>query len=276
MEHNHSKKSSVRINGINLNFQISGRGFPLVLLHTDHTYAKYFLNHQPVDQKFQIITLHIPGFYEPGGRKPVLTIDQFTDLLEKLFQKLNLGKVDLMGKCLGATLAFKFAAKYPQRVRKIVAVAIATKTLSPWVKKIGLSPLSELACHPTGAKFVRGLIDSASWRRVTNFLGGYYSFKEIFNPKNSLIRKHEANPQVFFSILADYLKTDFDSVLGKINCPVLFVNGEKDLTSTEKDLLKITRKKPNFSSAIIPNATHGLIYNNTEELHKIVTEFLLK
>lgn len=270
------KKIKIKIGASEITFKQSGCGRPLVLIHTDHTYPEYFLSHLPKEGLFQVLKTEIPGFYNQASGLPITKIDQFLDLLEQAFNQLNLGKIDLMGKCLGAALVLAFAAKYPQRVRRIVAVALATKTLSPTAKKIGNPTLSFLNRHQLWAIKVRKIMNFSFWRRITNFMGGYYNWLGIFKPGNTLIRKTNSDPKVFFGVFKDYLTMDIKKILKKVDKEVLFINGDRDLTASKKEIIKLTQINPEkFSYAIVPKANHALVFNNTEEFNQIVTKFLL-
>jgi len=270
------EQHSLNINGFEIEYKSSGTGFPLILIHTHHPYAKYFLTSLPAGKKYQVITINIPGYYSTGQKKPVDTLDKFIDLLDQLFTQLKLEKVDLLGECLGSVIALKYAAKYPQRVRKLVVVSLPLRIFDPALKK-SLSPLlSLLHKHHLAGSLVKAIIRLNLWRQITDFLGGYRGFWDLFNQEAALVSKFNFDQRVFWGVLTSLLETDIKNILQNLKSATLFVAGEKDKVTKRKEIMKFCREHKNASYAFIPKANHSLVSKNTKEFNKIVTGFLLK
>ena len=267
---------TLTINGFQIEYQSSGSGFPLVLIHTSHSYAKYFARSLPLKTRYQILTVDVPGYYSEGGKKPVATIDQFIDLLELLFKNLGLGKVDLLGECLGAIIVLKFAEKYPKRVRKLIAVSPPLRAFGYKFKKT-FGPFflflrrSQLAGQ-TAKAFVRFNL----WRGIAAYFGGYRGFWDLFHQETLRVSKINFDPRVFWGILASLFEIDINSVINGIKVETLFILGEKDLMTKKKEVLKYCREKKNLKVKIIPNANHALVSSHTQEFNLLVSAFLLK
>lgn len=106
---------------IALYYEITGAGFPLVLLHgnnEDHTYfaeqVKVFSAH------YQVIAVDTRGHGKsPRGTAP-FTLHQFAVDLYGLLQKLGVAKMHLLGFSDGANIAILFTLQYPQMVEKLI------------------------------------------------------------------------------------------------------------------------------------------------------------
>jgi len=276
MEYSQPKKSSVGINGINLSFQISGRGFPLVLIHTDHTYAKYFLSSLSASQNFQVITIDIPGYYSTGQKKAVDTLDKFIDLLDKLFDQLKFKKVDLLGECLGSVIVLKYAAKYPQRVRKLIVVSLPLRVFDRPIKKSFHPMVAFFKNYKIAGSLAKFIIRLNLWRQITDFFGGYQGFWDLFNREAALVSKFNFDQRVFWGVLTDLFETDIKKILQNLKSETLFVAGEKDKVTKKKEIMKLCQQHPNTSCAFIPKANHALVSKNTRQFNQLVTKFLLK
>jgi len=269
------KKQILKIKGINLSFKKSGKGSPLILVHTHHPYAKYFLSHLPKNKNYQVLTVDIPGYYSEKQKKAVETIDQFVNLLAKLFDHLDFQKVDLLGECLGSVVVLKFAAKYPQKVKKIVVVSFPWRVFDVKIKKTLCPILHFLKNNKIAGKLGKFIIRFNLWLGITNFLGGYQGIWDIFKQETLLIGKHNFDERVFFGIILDLLKTNPRQLLEKNKSKTLFVCGEKDRITKKNEIIKFCQKAKNASYALIPKANHALLSKNTKEFNKIVTKFLL-
>lgn len=270
------EKQTFKINGVDLTFKRSGRGFPLVLLHTFHPFAKQILSSLASKKDYQVLTVDIPGYYSPGQPKSVTTINQFITLLDKLFESLSFQKVDLLGECLGSVIALKFATKYPQRVRRLIVVSLPFRIFDPKVKKPLDPVLSLLKNNKIAGGFAKLLLKWNLWRWATGFLGGYQGFWEVFKQETLLVSKFNFDQKVFFGILSDLFKTDINKVLGKLKSGTLFVCGEKDKMTKKKEIVKFCREHQNASYAFIPQASHALVSKNTKEFNQVVCKFLLE
>jgi len=269
------EQETVNLNGVNLTFKKSGTGFPLILVHTHHPYAKYFLTSIFQKTNYQVLTVDIPGYYSEKQEKAVETIDQFIDLLAKLFDHLGFQKVDLLGECLGSVIVLKFAAKYPQKVRKLVVVSLPWRVFDPKIKKTLGPILSFLKNNKIAGGLAKLFMRWNLWRGITNFLGGYQGFWDIFKQETLLVSKQNFDQKVFFGILFDLLKINPRQLLEKNQCETLFVCGEKDRITKKKEIIKFCQKDKNASYVFIPKANHSLVSKNTEEFNQIVSKFLL-
>lgn len=269
------KEQKIVINGVDLTYKIAGNGQPLVLIHTHHPYAKYFLENLPKEAQYQVLTINTPGYYSDKQAKPVETIDQFTNLLSQLFDKLNFKKVDLMGECLGSVIALKFAAHYPQKVRKLVLVSLPLRVFNFEVKK-SLGPiLASLHKNYLLGRVGKLLILLNIWRSISDFLGGYQGLWDVVQQETLLVSRFNFDQRVFFGVLSDLLKTDIKKVFRQLKSETLLVIGDKDKVTRKKEIEKICREKKNCSWALILKANHALVVKNTSQLHQIVLKFLL-
>jgi pimeloyl-ACP methyl ester carboxylesterase len=272
------EEKTINVQNYPLTFKQSGRGFPLILTHTSHAYAKYFLSNLPKGKNNQVLTLDIPGYYHYGRQKnPILTIDLFVDLMALLFDKLQFEKVDLIGECLGSYIVLKFAARYPQKVRKAIALALPLRVFHPKIQKSVGPIIYFLARHRLAGEISKFLLTTPNLGvAIGNYIGGYSRLKDFLKLDRYLFFKRDFDPRVFFGIIADLLKTNPEEIYKKIGSKILFVAGTKDFTNHPKEIQKVSQKIKNSSCVFLPEADHALIENKTEEVNQIVSNFLLR
>jgi pimeloyl-ACP methyl ester carboxylesterase len=108
-----------------INYIDEGEGIPVVFLHNGggfyHIWDRqiaFFKN------SYRVIALDLPGFGESTESLRPYTIDYYSGILECFFKNLNLGRIILVGNCIGATLAIRYKLTWPAHVIKLVLMNI--------------------------------------------------------------------------------------------------------------------------------------------------------
>lgn len=108
---------------VNLRYQKSGNGPPLVLLHTIRTQLEYFRSLVPfLAEKFTVYAVDMPGhgfssvdikqkYDEPYLRRGII------DFLKSL----DLNDVTMVGESIGAVIALTVASEIPERIKAVYA-----------------------------------------------------------------------------------------------------------------------------------------------------------
>lgn len=106
---------------IQLHFQESGEGFPLILLHGNGENGSYFEHQiQYFQNKYRVIALDTRGHGQsPRGEKP-FTIRQFAEDLHDFMDEQEIDKAHILGFSDGGNIALIFALKYPERVDHLI------------------------------------------------------------------------------------------------------------------------------------------------------------
>jgi len=272
------EEKTLVVQGYPLTYKCSGTGRSLILTHTSHAYAKHFLSTLPAGEKYQVITLDIPGYYHYGRqRKPILTIDLFVDLMADFFDQLGLEKVNLIGECLGSFIVLKFAAKYPRKTYKAIALAPPLRVFHPKVQK-SVRPLIEfLAEHRLAGEIVKFLFSHPNpGVAIANYIGGYSGLKDFLKLDRYIFFKRDFDPMIFFGIIADLLRTDPEKIYEKIDSQILLISGVKDFANREKEVREVCKKIKGATCILLPEADHALIEKETQKFNQIVMNFLLK
>ena len=109
---------------LSLRYEQSGKGPPLVLLHTIRTQLEYFRALAPLlAERFTVYALDLPGH----GHSPIDRSAQYDEPYMRkgvvgFLEALDLRDVTIVGESIGAVLALTAAADVPERIRAVHAL----------------------------------------------------------------------------------------------------------------------------------------------------------
>jgi pimeloyl-ACP methyl ester carboxylesterase len=219
------------VNGLNMYYEIHGKGTPLVLIHgggsTIHTtfgrVIPFFA------QTHQVIAVEMQAHGHTADIDRPLSFIQDADDIAALLKYLNIEKASVFGFSNGANTTLQFAIRYPEMTGKIIVA-------STFYKKSGAPDwFWEMMSKPT-------------------FEGMPQIYKDEFlkiNPDtNALHRMYErdvARMQAFPGIA--------DEQMQSIKAPVLIIIGDRDVVSAEH-AVEMQQRLSNSRLAILPGG-HG-------------------
>lgn len=267
-----SKKLEIEVNNHILPIKVSGKGRPIILIHTWHGYAKHFS--ADFSDKYQIVTFDVPGYYSEKQKNPITTMDDLVETLDKLFDKLKYKEVDIIGVCLGGLIAMNYAASHPKRVGKLILVTMPFIYFKKELNRAVCKALSILVNKKLPSSAVSFLVRRQLIRNISDFFGGYKNLLSIFVDESELVSNYDFDKRVFFGILHEGFRSDLFELGSKIKAKTLFVSGQKDPVGNLGILKKLSAEMDGASYAIIPNAKHAIVNKKTEEFHRIASSFL--
>ena len=110
-------------NGFSLRYLRTGRGPPVVLLHTMRTQLDYFSQLVPaLKGQYQVYVVDLPGHGQSSLLATEYTEELFRTSVTEFIQQLNLRDVTLVGESIGGVLALTVSAELPDRVVRVVAL----------------------------------------------------------------------------------------------------------------------------------------------------------
>ncbi|MDX2139509.1 MAG: alpha/beta hydrolase [Chloroflexota bacterium] len=115
--------SATTIDGDLVQYEVLGRGRPVVLLHGWIGSWRYWVpTMQQLQSKFRVYAPTLFGFGESSKNPQKYSIEHQLRMLDAFTQELGMPKVALVGHGLGAQLAAEFAWRYPERVPRLMLV----------------------------------------------------------------------------------------------------------------------------------------------------------
>jgi pimeloyl-ACP methyl ester carboxylesterase len=215
-----------------IEFQLKGKGLPILFVHGGHSNCREELAHKGFDlEHFQLITPSRPGY----GQTPLdgnTTPRQAAALLVALLDYLSIDKVVVYGISAGGLTAIELAAQYPHRVSALIlASAISQKWLDP-----------NGATYQTAKRIFRPGVERMTWGMVRLFSRLFpgliaRSFYPQFS-KNAKPSLSKEDVQELVTSMQHYQSksgfiNDIDQtipvgVIEKVVCPTLIIHSEND------------------------------------------------
>jgi pimeloyl-ACP methyl ester carboxylesterase len=218
-----------------LHYHRGGSGAPLVYLHSAG-------GPRPSPVLFglaatrEIFALTQPGFDATPYHAEVKEIGALVELTAAFLRSRFDGPVDLMGESFGGWIALRLASQYPELVRNLVLEAPAG--------------LRDRAPDPPIRIFAR---------------------EETAPPPSP---NAEANVRAAQSYASGLYDPVLAANLGRITAPTLVLYGTSDELLPEYAARRVAEGVPDARLVLIEDAGHGLEYDATKDVLRLVTGFL--
>jgi len=115
------------VNGQHIYYSVHGAGKPLVLLHGGIDPDSFGSNLAALARGRQVIAPHLQAHGRTPDTDRPLRSETMGDDMAALIGHLNLGKADVMGYSLGASVALQTAIRHPDVVDRLVLVSAAMR-----------------------------------------------------------------------------------------------------------------------------------------------------
>jgi pimeloyl-ACP methyl ester carboxylesterase len=212
-------------------YEIHGTGAPLVLIHgAGSTIETSFGRIIPfLSKRRQVIAVELQAHGHTSDRNSDLSFEQDADDVAALLRSLNIKKADFFGFSNGGSTALQIAVRHPDLANKIVAA-------SALLKKNGAYP--EFWGFMNQAKFEHMPMEYKE------------AFLKITADSSGLINMHDKCVKRMIEF-----KDMTDEQIKSIKAPVLLINGDTDVATSEH-MVQMSRLIPDCKLAIIPGG-HG-------------------
>ncbi|QRN53551.1 alpha/beta fold hydrolase [Dyella caseinilytica] len=122
-----SNEHFANVNGQHLFYSVHGTGKPLILLHGGIDPNSFGNNLAELAKSRQVIAPHLQAHGRTPDTDRPLRSETMGDDITALIGHLNLGKADVMGYSLGASVALQTAIRHPDVVDRLVLVSAAMR-----------------------------------------------------------------------------------------------------------------------------------------------------
>ena len=174
-----------------------------------------------------------------------------------------------------AVLAPLFAARYPDRVEKIV---LASPPVTLLRRKRGRTLARHLVAFTRRTPPLFWLVNTAQKNYWYNLWGAkliaLYKFDR--NLFESHIYPASLQCNLRLSLLNDEstLDVDWENVLSKVSAESAIITGELDPTSRVSDCKALQSLLPNAKLFVIPKTRHGIMMEKPREFAKLIVDFV--
>lgn len=256
----------VKANGINVNYEVNGKGKNLVLIHGFSGNLNFWYKQVPeLSKKYRIITYDVRG---SGGTEIQgdCSLDTLVDDAHELMKAIGVNEAYFLGYSMGGSIAGELAMKYPEMIKALI---IANSTIglfqrSPEANKRRQTNL-ELLEKGNLLKFAENMTaDSLSADFVAKNPAEFEKYKQI-----KLQNKAENIASLMRSLSVQSSTPD----VSKLKCPVLIIVGDKDTYMTVEQGEQMHATISGSKLVIFP-AGHASAIESPGEFNRVVLEFL--
>jgi len=238
------------VNGLRMYYEIEGTGDPLVFIPPAFGFAG-LESFPALVQSHSVITVDLQG----NGRtadipdRPI-SIEQYAKDVVGLLEYLGISKADFFGESYGANVAVMIAVRYPEFVGRVAANAA---TFGP----------PQIALNPETTHFDRPRTPDS----------GYIQFQRESYKK--VAPDPDYWPKIFDKVGSIHWSGFSEEDLASIKAPVLVILGDYDFVRLEHAVASF-KLIPNAELAVIPDASHFVLFSEPERVISIVRHFLEK
>ncbi len=254
----------MRVNDINLYYEASGNGQPLVFIHgLGSSTRDWELQVAEFSKTFKVITFDLRGHGQSDKPPGPYSMALFASDTANLLKALGIESANVVGLSLGGGVAFQLAIDSPALVKKLVIVnsapALVVRTfkdrLNVWqrfaiVKLLGMRKMGEVLSKRLFPK------------------------PEHANLRATFVKRWAENDtRAYQDAMRAMIGWSVTDKLGSIQCPTLILTADQDYTPvTVKE--EYTKLIPGAKLVVIPDSRHATPVEQPQKFNEVVMEFL--
>lgn len=262
------------INGVNIHYEVTGAGFPLVWSHElAGSYESWDAQVNYFSRRYQVITYNNRGY--PPSDVPVgdqhYSQDLIVDDLYKLLLHLGIRQAYVGGLSMGGGVTIAFGLAHPDMAKALIVAGAGTGSTDPErfsqeadelahrLERDGiLRWAEEYAGGPTRVQFKRK--DPKGWERFQASLTAHSAQGKAF-----IVRNVQGKRPSLFAL---------ESGLRQLQVPTLIIAGDEDDACLEPGLF-LKRSIPRSGLVIFPQSGHTVNLEEPALFNQVVSDFLM-
>ena len=249
----------VKINNLNINYEVMGTGNPVILLHgwlaTLETMRPLANN---LSNNFKVYLVDIVGFGKSDLPDKPLNTDDFGDFLKQFIEELKIENPILIGHSNGGRIIINAVGRNIVRAKKVVLIDSAgikpRRSLGYYIK---------ICFYKVGKFFLNLLPNTAKIKEFKN---------KLYNSVGS--NDYRASAEVLKETMKTIINEDQSKYLPLINVPTLLFWGELDKDTPISDAKKMERLIPDCGLISYPKSTHFSYLENLNNVNTVLNKFL--
>jgi pimeloyl-ACP methyl ester carboxylesterase len=248
------------VNGLKMYYEVHGQGKPLVLLHGSFMSIPLNWSHTIplLAEDRKVIVTELQGHGRTRDISREYSYQSMADDVSGLLKHLSIDSADILGYSMGGGVAFQFAVRHPQQLRRLVVLSGTYKHDGWWAD-----------AEASFGTFTPDMFNGTPIKKQYDSLGN--------DPAHF--------PEFMKKVISIDLKPyDWTKEVKNIQAPMFMAIGDADGVRYEH-ALELFRAKgggkmgdlhglPKSRLAIIPGTTHVGMMQRTDWLIPMITDFL--
>lgn len=248
----------VQVNGKKINYEVSGQGKPIVLLHgwlasleTMAPLARHLEKH------FKVYSIDVIGFGKSELPDKPLNTNDFGDFLKELLEKLEIENPILIGHSNGGRMIINFAGRNLGKINKIVLIDSA-----------GIIPKRKPKYY----------IKTYTFKVLKNIFKILPKTEMVNNLKDRILGKfgssdYKNSPDVLKKTMSIILNEDQKYLMPNIKAPTLLIWGDKDTATPIEDGKTMEKLIPGSGLVTYEGAGHFSYLDKLSNCLLVLDEF---
>ncbi|MBB4278351.1 alpha/beta fold hydrolase [Rhizobium mongolense] len=250
----------VKVNGMQIYYEVSGHGDPLVVLHGAYMNIPSMGTIIPkLAKTHKVYAIELQGHGRTTDIDRPITYPNLADDVAAFMDAVGLKKADIFGYSMGAAAGLQVAIRHPEKVNKLIAASVAYDA-EGW--------------QPEFRAFIPQMT-------VEMFVG---------MPFAKDYRKLAANPDGFPALVKKLIALEHEPMAWEadvkaMKTPVLIITGDADVATLEHSVAMFRllgggtmgdmgKPQPGSRLAVLPATSHTAVINQPELLHAFIEPFL--
>ena len=250
---------NINIDGLNINYEVSGEGKEVVLLHgwlcsleTMKPIAK------TLENNFKVYNVDLPGFGKSDMLKEPFKTDDFGDFLAEFIKILKIENPILIGHSNGGRTIINYLGRNLGEADKIILIDSA-----------GIKPERKIEYY----------IKVYTFKTLKKFLSIFPDVEMFNNIRERVLGKfgssdYKNSSEVLRKTMSTIINEDQREILKNIKSSTLLLWGEKDEDTPIKDGKIIEENIPDSALITIKDAGHFSYLDSQNQCMEIIKSFL--
>ncbi|WP_274474011.1 alpha/beta fold hydrolase [Mangrovimonas aestuarii] len=254
----------LKVNDIDLDYELVGDGDPLLLLHGLGSTKKDWDEQVPFFSKeYKVITVDLRGHGNSSKPSENYGVPYMTQDIKQLLDHLCIAKVTVVGFSMGGAIAFQLAFDFPEIIENLVIV-----NSGPDFNDLG-SIGEEMLASRTKMLREQGLDTLAE--KIAYNMFPEHGQEELRNAFELRCKQNDYN--AYLNSFVTLMSWGMGEKIKDIKSRTLVIASDMDYTPVE---LKKTyvNNMPNAILTIIPNSRHGVLMDQPNLFNRELYKFL--
>jgi pimeloyl-ACP methyl ester carboxylesterase len=250
----------VKVNGMEMYYEVSGEGDPLIVLHGAYMNIPSMGAIIPkLAETHKVYAIEFQGHGRTTDIDRPITYPNLADDVAAFMDAVKIEKADVFGYSMGAAAGLQLAIRHPEKVNKLAAASVA--------------------------------YDAEGWQPAFKAFIPQMSVEMFVNmPFAEDYRKRAANPDGFPELVRKLIALEkepmaWEADVRALKTPVLIITGDADVATLEHSVAlfrllgggvmgDMGKPLPASRLAVLPATSHTAVISQPELLHAFVEPFL--